>query len=295
MNSNGKTVAGVELGGTKCVCTLAREREIIDQCVVPTTSPSQTLAGIEEALDKWRGFEALGIGSFGPIELSRTSPAYGQITTTTKPGWPGTDVAQRLARRYAAPTAFDTDVNGAALAEIRWGSGRGLADFAYITVGTGVGAGLIVGGKPARGFSHSELGHVRVQRLAGDDWPGACPYHGGCVEGLASGSALLARLGGDRVDQLATSDPIWDTVADALAQLCHVIVCAAAPWRIAVGGGVISKQPHLLDSIEQRLVASLAGYVTLPPTGSYIVSPALGDDAGPLGSIALALDLLGEG
>lgn len=292
METAGQTLAGVELGGTKCVCTLAHGSKIVDQCVIPTRSPDETLAGIESALDGWRGFDALGIASFGPVELRRSSAAYGRITTTTKPGWPGTDVAGRLARRFAVPTAFETDVNAAALAEIRWGAGRGFADFAYITVGTGVGAGLIVGGRPAGGYSHSELGHVRVQRLAGDDWPGACPYHGGCVEGLASGSALQARLGGRPLDQLTQSDPVWETVADALAQLCHVIVCAAAPWRIAIGGGVVSRQAHLLGEIETRLRASLAGYVQLPGPDPYLVSPALGDNAGPLGSIALALDLL---
>jgi fructokinase len=210
------------------------------------------------------------------------------MRSTPKPGWAGADIAAPLAEAAGVPTNLDTDVNGAALAEMRWGSGRGMDDFAYITVGTGVGVGLVVNGSPTRGFGHSELGHLRVARLAGDDWPGSCPFHGDCVEGLASGSALSARLGAE----LATAPPdhaAWNTVTWALAQLCHAIVLAAAPRRIAIGGGVPGRQPHLLERIEAKLVESLAGYVELPPMKNYVCAPGLGDDAGPLGAIALAM------
>jgi fructokinase len=186
------------------------------------------------------------------------------------------------------PIAFDTDVNGAAMAEMRWGSGRGFADFAYVTVGTGVGIGLVVNGQPTRGFGHCELGHIRVKRLAGDDWPGACPYHGDCVEGLASGTALQARFG-DRLIEIGEDDPVWDSVAWTLAQLCQAIVCAAAPHRIAMGGGVIDGQPHLLGRIQSMLEDSLNGYLQIPADGAYVRAPELGNDAGPLGAIALAL------
>ena len=171
--------AGVELGGTKCVCTLARgPQDILDQTTVPTTTPDDTLAAIENALLDWKGaeaIEALGIGSFGPIDLDRTSRKYGSITTTPKPGWRGADVAGRLQRALGVPVSFDTDVNGAALAEAKWGAGEGVRDLAYITVGTGVGVGLIRSGKPAHGFSHSEAGHIRIARMPEDDWPGSCP------------------------------------------------------------------------------------------------------------------------
>ena len=197
-------------------------------------------------------------------------------------------MARRLARAAGTPVAFDTDVNGAALAEMRWGAGRGFDDFAYITVGTGVGVGLVVNGKPTRGFAHSELGHVRPVRLAGDDWSGACSFHGDCVEGLASGTAIKARLGSRQLGSIAADDPVWETVAHALAQLCHAIVCAACPMRIAIGGGVVERQPHLLPQIREMLVESLAGYIDLPP-GPYVVAPGLGDQAGPMGSIALAM------
>lgn len=285
---------GLELGGTKCVCTLARsQEEIVDQRVIPTTTPAETMGAIEALLAEWQaehGLCSLGIASFGPVDLDRASPTYGHITSTTKLAWQGTDVAGRLQRRLNIPTAFDTDVNGSALAELKWGAGRGLADFAYITVGTGVGVGLIVDGKPTRGLGHPELGHIRVARLEDDDWPGACPYHGGCVEGLASGSALKARLRGRDLASLAADDQEWTSVAHALAQLCHVLVCSTAPRRVAIGGGVIERQPHLIGRIEKMLIESLAGYIHLPIDGTYLVAPALGKQAGPLGSIALAMN-----
>ncbi|HEV2866135.1 MAG TPA: ROK family protein, partial [Allosphingosinicella sp.] len=234
------------------------------------------------------------IASFGPVDLDPASPLWGHITTTPKPGWRQVDVARRLSAPFAVPAAFDTDVNGAALAEMRWGAGAGLADFAYVTVGTGVGVGLVVNGRPTRGFAHGELGHIRIVRLAGDHWPGACPYHGACVEGLAAGGAVAARTGRG-ADDLGDEDPVWETVAHALAQLGHVLVCAAAPRRIVIGGGVISGRPHLLPRIEAMLRDSLAGYMALPDDGPYVRAPGLGDLAGPLGPIALAAALLGSG
>jgi fructokinase len=284
--------AGVELGGTKCVAILARgPKDVLAKTTVSTTSPQETLGRIEGVLLDWKtshGFDALGIASFGPIDLDRKSPTFGHMLATTKPGWAGADVAPRLERSTGVPTALDTDVNGAALAEINWGAGRGLEDFAYITVGTGVGVGLIVNGKPTRGFGHCELGHVRVPRLPGDQWPGSCSFHGDCVEGLASGTALKARLG-DRLEELEPDDPVWESVAWTLAQLCHAIVAAAAPRRIAIGGGVIDRQPHLLGLIQKKLVESLNGYVSLPTDGDYVRAPELGSDAGPMGAIALAM------
>jgi fructokinase len=290
--------AGIELGGTKCVCTLAASpAHVLDQRVIPTTTPEETLPALERVLQEWRhafGIRALGIASFGPVDLDPASPKHGSVKATPKPGWTGVDLVRRLASSAAAPVAFDTDVNGAALAEMRWGAGQGLNDFAYVTVGTGVGVGLIANGRPTRGFGHSELGHIRVARLTGDDWPGSCPFHGACVEGLASGPAIKARLGlGDLAD-LSSTDPVWTGVAHALAQLCHVLVCAAAPVRVAIGGGVTERRPYLLERIESLLIESLAGYVELPQ-GPYVTAPALGGQAGPLGSIALAIDAASAG
>lgn len=287
------TYAGVELGGTKCVAVLARSPdEIVARETVPTTTPDETMNALERILSKWQQeqeFETLGIASFGPIDLHPDSPTWGHVVTTTKPGWSGADVAPRLRNRLCVPVAFETDVNGAALAEMRWGAGRGMQDFAYVTVGTGVGVGLIVNGLPTRGFLHSELGHVRVARRLGDHWSGACPFHGACVEGLASGPAIKARIAPRTIDSLEADDPVWDSVAWALAQLCHVIVCAAAPGAIAIGGGVIDGQPHLLARIEPMLIESLSDYMPLPRDKDYVVPPGLGKDAGPLGAIALAM------
>ena len=288
----GLPFAGVELGGTKCVCTLAHSPdEILMQETVPTTTPDETLGAIEALLGEWArdGIAALGINSFGPVDLKMESPTFGYITKTTKPGWSKTDVARRLAGAAGTSVAFDTDVNGAARAEMRWGSGRGFQDFAYITVGTGIGVGLVCNGLPTRGFAHTELGHIRPVRLAGDDWPGACSFHGDCVEGLASGTALKARLGSRHIGDIAEDDRVWEAVAFALAQLCHAIVCAACPQRIAIGGGVTDRQPHLLGRIQQMLVESLSGYMELP-RADYVVAPELGGQAGPMGSIALAMD-----
>jgi fructokinase len=275
--------AGVELGGTNCVAILARgPDDIVAREVVPTETPEATLAALAAILKGWDRPAALGVASFGPLDLDA-----GRMAATPKPGWAGADILGPLSEAAGAPATIDTDVNGAALAEMRWGSGRGMDDFAYITVGTGVGVGLVVNGRPTRGFGHSELGHIRVARLAGDGFAGSCPVHGDCVEGLTAGPSLKARIG-ERVDGIAADDPLWDSVAWALAQLCHVIVCAAAPRAIAIGGGVVGNRPHLLERIAAMLVDSLAGYVTLPGS-PYLCAPALGDNAGPLGAIALAM------
>lgn len=287
-------LAGVELGGTKCVCTLARGPDaILDQRTVPTTTPSETLPAIVAILRDWErthGFGALGIASFGPLELDPESPDHGRILATTKPHWPGTDVRGTLSSPFDVPVGFDTDVNGAALAEMRWGCARGLQDFAYVTVGTGVGVGLIVHGRPTRGVGHSEIGHIRVPRLPHDDAPSVCPFHTDCVEGLASGSALLARLAGRSVAEFSPDDPIWEPIVHTLAMMCHALVCATGPLRVAIGGGVISGQPQLLPRIEAALLDSLKGYMRLDRRKGYVVAPSLGAMAGPLGSIALAAD-----
>jgi fructokinase len=284
--------AGVELGGTKCVCTLADGPEgILDQRIVPTTHPDETLPALRAILDEWwrvRGFAALGIASFGPLDLDPASAQYGQILATNKPDWPGSDVRGILSAEYDVPVGFDTDVNGAALSEIRWGCAQGLDDFAYVTVGTGVGVGLIVHGAPTRGIGHSEIGHIRVPRLAGDTFASACGYHDDCVEGLASGTALVGRLEGRTVAEVAADDPVWKPVVHALTAMCHALVCVTGPLRIAIGGGVVNGQAHLIERIDRALVESLAGYMTLPDRGGYVVPPALGDLAGPLGAIALA-------
>jgi fructokinase len=289
----GEALVGIELGGTKCVCTLAYgPGQILDQQTVPTREPAETLPAILAILHQWQrapGFRAMGIASFGPIDLDPRSPCHGQILATNKSGWPGTDVRGLLSDPFGVPVGFDTDVNGAALAEIRWGCAQGLSDFAYATVGTGVGVGLIVHGRPTRGIGHSEIGHLRVPRLGSDTAASVCLYHDDCVEGLASGTALVARLDGRAVAELMPDDPVWEPIVHTLAAMCHALACATGPQRIAIGGGVVSGQPHLLPRIDDALRRSVGAYMPLPPR-DYIVAPQLGTLAGPLGSIALAAD-----
>ncbi|WP_313536444.1 ROK family protein [Sphingomonas sp.] len=297
MPSATRPVAGIELGGTKCILTLAYGPDrILAQETVPTEAPEKTLAALEAVLAGWwgaEGFAALGIASFGPVCLDPADDRFGHILTTSKPNWSGTDVARRLAAPFAVPTAFDTDVNGAALAEMRWGAGQGLSDFAYVTVGTGVGVGLVINGKPTRGIGHCEMGHIRVPRLPTDTAPSGCPFHDDCIEGLASGTGIRAALGDQPVDSVGEDHPVWDRVASAIALLCHTMVATAGPQRIAIGGGVMQRQPHLLARIDPLLRESIAGYLMVPPA-PYIVSPALGDQAGPLGPIAMALQAQGN-
>ncbi|MEP9401394.1 ROK family protein [Sphingomonas silueang] len=291
-DGSGVPFAGIELGGTKCVCTLGfGPGAILAQETVPTTHPDETLPAIAAILRRWRdthGFGALGIASFGPVDLDPASPTWGHILATTKPGWPMADVAGRLTAGFDVPVAFDTDVNGAAFAETRWGSGKGLDDFAYVTIGTGVGVGLLVNGAPTRGIGHAEIGHLRVPRLPGDTLPSGCPFHDDCVEGLASGTGIKAALGDVHVSTIPADHPVWDRVVSAIVAMCHAMVATTGPKRIAIGGGVMNKQPHLLPRIEPALRASINGYLPLPTAGGYVVAPALGDQAGPLGSIALA-------
>ena len=271
-------LAGIELGGTKCVCTLAYGPDrILAQETVPTEHPDVTLPAIAAVLQRWwdtTGFAALGIASFGPVDLDPASPTWGHILATTKPDWPMTDVAGRLSAPFDVPHAFDTDVNGAAFAETLWGCAQGLDDFAYVTIGTGVGVGLLVNGQPTRGIGHA-----------------GCPFHDDCVEGLASGTGIKAALGDVHVSTLSPDHPVWDRVAASIVAMCHAMVCTTGPKRIAIGGGVMNKQPHLLARIEPALRESINGYLPLPAR-DYVVAPALGDQAGPLGSIALARNAL---
>lgn len=292
--------AGVELGGTKCICVLGTSpADIREQLFIPTgDNPDIALSQMESAFRSWHvqhgAIKALGIASFGPIDLDRNSPTYGFITSTPKPGWANTNVVGRLSRVYhdigltTLPVGFDTDVNGAALAEGRWGAAQGLDSYAYITVGTGVGVGLVVNRQAVHGFSHPEMGHIRVVRLKGDTWPGSCPFHGDCVEGLVSGKAIQARTASD------SAVPIWDSVAHGLAQLAHALVVTTAPKRIMIGGGVMSARADLFPLIRSMLVESINDYLhsfeLMEGVDQYIVPPGLDTQSGPLGALALAID-----
>jgi len=282
-------IAGVELGGTKVVCILASSPDRVeDEVRLPTQGPAETLAAIERVLDGWRGFAGIGVATFGPAVVDAGAPAWGTISVTPKPGWAGTDVGRRLRQRYRVPLGFHTDVVGAALAEARWGAARGLADMAYVTVGTGVGVGLVAGGVPVDGLTHAELGHLRPARMPGDDWPGICPFHGACVEGLASGPAVAARAG-TPAETLAPDHPAWEPVAHALAQLAHALVLTGVPRRIVWGGGVMTGAA-LLPRMQALMRDSLNGYIPLAEVAdaeTYLMPAALGGRAGPLGAVLL--------
>jgi len=291
-------IAGIELGGTKCVCLLASgPDDIRDEARLPTTTPEETLGAIRAVLGRWAvgpGFAAIGIAGFGPIELDRSAATYGQVTKTTKPGWSGADLLT-MTQGFGVPVGLDTDVNGAALAEGRWGAARGLESHAYATVGTGIGVGLVVNGRTVRGLGHPELGHLKVGRLPGDDWPGICSYHGDCVEGLASGPAVEARAGKPG-GELTPDDPAWDRVVHALGGLLHNLVLTACPQRILIGGGVADGQPWLFERLRTALVGSLAGYGVADRIAAdidaYVQPPGLGAKAGPMGAIAVGLGAL---
>ena len=293
-------LTGVELGGTKCVCILGTgPQDIREKISIPTGERDATLARINATLDEWHGkygpSAALGLASFGPLDLRPGSLRFGHITSTVKPGWEDTDVIGRIGTHRGIPVAINTDVNGAALAEGRWGAAQGLEDYAYITVGTGVGVGLIVGGRTVFGCNHTELGHIRIARLPDDRWPGVCQFHGDCIEGLASGPAIAKRAGmpGNAVP---ADSRVWESVAHALAQLLQVMLLATAPRRILMGGGVLEQRPELLTRVRAMLVKSINGYLDLDDvTGGmeqYVVPPGLGALAGPLGALALAADAL---
>lgn len=288
--------AGVELGGTKTIVLLAQGRDILRQQSIPTSAPAATLTQASTLLRQWHdecGFAALGIASFGPLDLDRSSPGYGLMLPTPKAGWSGADILGKLTDELGCPAAIDTDVNGAALAELMWGAGLrngGPDSLCYITIGTGVGGGFIVDGKPLHGAMHPEIGHIRVRRASGDDFPGVCPFHGDCIEGLVSGPALAARFGMTGA-AIATDDPRWDHVCDEIAQLLSSILLTAAPRLILIGGGVGTARAGLLHPIRERLVEQLAGYLPYVDEATVcniVQAPALGERAGPLGAIALA-------
>jgi len=255
---------------------------------VPTTTPPETLGRVADFLRPHaERVAAVGIACFGPIDLDRRSPTFGWITTTPKPGWARVDVVGAF-RALGVPVVFDTDVNGAALGEHRWGAGRGVDPFVYLTVGTGIGGGAIVNGRPLHGLVHPEMGHVPIPRDPEDSFTGACPYHGGCLEGLASAVALRARWG-TAPEALPAEHEAWRLQARYLALGIVAITAVLSPRRIALGGGVMGAA-GLLERVRRDVADRLAGYVRAPE----LVAPALGERAGVLGAIALAQRTLAE-
>ena len=283
---------GVETGGTWTVCALGTQpADIVARERFPTTDPTRTLSRIIDFFKRHERPAAIGVGSFGPVDLHPDSPHWGDVTSTPKRGWQHTPVASVIARELHVPVRFDTDVAAAAIGEYRWGAGRGAASLAYLTVGTGVGAGLLVGGKPWHGLVHPEVGHMRIPHDRDvDPFPGICPVHGDCFEGLASGPALASRWGSP-AEELPSDHPGWDLEARYIALGILNLVCTVSPHRVIVGGGVFER-PGLLKTVRRDLQRLIAGYLETPllreDIDRYLVVPALGDDAGVLGAIAMA-------
>ena len=292
MNSPQVLFGAIEAGGTKFVCAVGSgPDDIRAQERFDTTLPDETIGRCLAFLQRFDGLAAVGIAAFGPLDLQVASSTYGFITSTPKAGWRNTNLAGAISRSLGLPVGIDTDVNGAALGEWRWGAARDLENFLYLTVGTGIGGGAFVNGRVVHGLLHPEMGHIRVPHdLAADPFAGSCPFHGDCLEGLATGVAMEKRWG-QKAETLSAGHPAWELEAHYLALALANYVCVLSPQRIIMGGGVMS-QPQLLPLVRRKLVSVLNGYVQaaqiLEHTDRYVVAPALGSRAGVLGALALA-------
>lgn len=272
----------IEAGGTKFVCGIGTVPGDLQTVQIPTGEPQATIDAVIDFL-RTAKISAVGIGSFGPVGTNRRSPDWGHITTTPKTAWRNCDLAGPIQRALGVPVGFDTDVNAAALGEARWGAARGIEDFLYLTVGTGIGGGALASGRVIHGLSHPEMGHIRVPHDWNyDPFAGCCPYHGDCLEGLASGPAIGARWGMP-AEELPADHPAWVLEAQYLALAVVNLACTLSPAQVILGGGVM-RQTHLFPMIRSEVDHLAHGYIALPE----IVPPKLGDRAGVCGALVLA-------
>jgi fructokinase len=290
------TFVGIEAGGTKFVCGVGTGPDDLAHVTsFRTTTPAETLGRMRDFVLAHAGdLRAIGVASFGPLDLDRSSSTYGCITSTPKPGWTSTDIVGPLQEATDVPIGFDTDVNGAALSESRWGAAADVDSCVYITVGTGIGGGGLIGGRLLHGLLHPEMGHLSVRRALHDDFPGSCAYHGDCLEGMASGPAIAKRWGAPAQDLVNPQlERAVRLEGEYLAQLAAAITYMLSPARLIFGGGVMHLD-GLLDALRAGTVELLNGYIDVADitehTDRYIVRPGLGDHAGLLGAIALAAD-----
>lgn len=288
--------AGIEAGGSKFVCAVGDGFGNIDKkIIIPTTTPDETIPQVIrffQAANATSPFAAMGIATFGPVDLDISSPHYGYITTPPKPGWGHFNFVGAMREEFKIPIGFDTDVNGAALGEYRFGSAKGLDTFIYVTVGTGIGAGGMTSGKLMHGLIHPEMGHMFVPHDRGTDpFDGVCPFHGDCLEGLATGPAMQKRWKVKAATELPLSHPAWDLEANYLAYACANYVLILSPQKIIMGGGVM-KRKEILEKIQKRTKELLNGYIKhekiLKNIQDYIVTPGLEEQSGICGAIALA-------
>jgi fructokinase len=296
--SKEKLYGGIEAGGTKFVCVVARgPGQVSDEIRFMTTTPEETLGRTIQFFQPYvdsAQVNAIGVGAFGPLDLNPKSPTYGFITTTPKPGWGNADVLGTLQRALKINVAFDMDVNTAALGEYLWGASKGYDPSLYLTIGTGIGGGYIVNGRPLVGLVNLEMGHVRIPHNRElDPFPGICPFHADCFEGLANGPAVEKRLGITGA-MIPDDDPYWDIEADYIASALMNYILTLSPKKIILGGGIMQRE-FLFSKVRRRVLELLNGYVAskslLENIDDYILPPGLGNQAGSLGAIALAMQM----
>lgn len=282
-------LGALEAGGTKMVCAIGDETGKIEERIsIPTKTPQETIPLLIDFYQK-RGIDALGIGCFGPLELNPQSEKYGYITTTTKEAWRNFDFLGSMKRALKCPVGFDTDVNGSVLGEVTFGQAKGKSCVLYLTIGTGVGAGIYIEGKLLHGMLHPEAGHVLITKRESDTYKGKCPYHKNCLEGLAAGPAIEGRFG-KKAAELADVKEVWDLEADYIAQALTGYILTLSPEMMILGGGVMH-QEQLLPLIRQKVTEYLGGYVNteeLKDMDHYIVPASLNDDQGIMGCLELA-------
>ncbi len=281
----------IEAGGTKFVCAISDEElNIIERVSFPTTVPEETMTSVINFFKEHEeGLKAIGIGSFGPIDINKKSDTYGYITSTPKLAWQHYDFLGEMKRHFDLPMAFTTDVNAATYGEYKLGQGKGKSSVVYYTIGTGVGGGALQEGRFVEGFSHPEMGHMLIQPHPEDQFEGVCPFHGNCLEGMAAGPAIEKRLGIKGQD-LAEDHPYWEIEATYIAQCAYNTTLMMSPDVIVFGGGVMHQQ-HMVDKVHAAFEKLVNGYVGYPNVKEYIVTPLLGDNAGTLGCLSLAKDL----
>lgn len=286
----------LEAGGTKMVCAIGDEKgHIYDRVLIPSTTPDETMPEIIRYF-KGRQMQALGIACFGPIDLNKDSPSYGHILTTPKLSWQHYDMVGVLKKAFHVPVGFDTDVNGSLLGEVTWGSARGLKNVVYLTIGTGIGGGVLVNGALLHGMLHPEIGHMKLAVMEGDSYQGSCPFHGTCLEGMAAGPAIEARWG-KPAGELADRSEVWELESSYIAQALMTLILTLSPQKIILGGGVMH-QRQLFPMIRAKVKENLNGYLQtqeLQDLDSYIIPAGLGDDQGILGAVRLAMDAASTG
>lgn len=286
---------GIEAGGTKFICAIGNEQgDIKERARIPTTTPSETIPLVIEYIrnqQKKSSIDAIGIACFGPLELNKHSPQYGHITATPKTSWKNFDIVGTLKKEFGLPIGFDTDVNASALGEQCWGAAQHVDHFIYVTVGTGIGGGAMIDGKLLHGALHPEMGHILIPRTPDDDFPGVCPYHQDCLEGLASGPSMKERWHVKSALDLSADHKAWDLEAQYLAIACMNFTLLLSPKKIILGGGVM-QQTHLFELIREKLKTLLAGYIQHPTVSTEIedfISPSgLTENPGVCGAVALA-------